>query len=218
MNESSHQNGAHRRGITIGVITAVVIGIAVAVSLIGGKTSQPGGEYSGPPPATAAGGKDWEVVLHTSAGALELSLDGAAAPQAVANMLFLAEEGFFDGTQCHRLLPTALLQCGDPTASGTGGPGYSFGPIENAPADDIYEAGVVAMARVGGDGESMGSQFFLVFDNILLPSDQAGGYSIMGSITSGLELLQDIGNAGTVDGSTDGSPLTRVIIESVEVK
>lgn len=216
--DSGRSTPAGRRAWTIGALAAVIVGIGVAVSLIGGGNSPAAGDSPTPPPAADAQGRTWEAVLHTSVGEIGLSLDGAAAPQAVASFIHLAEEGFFDGTECHRLLPDSLLQCGDPSGTGTGGPGYQFGPIENAPADDLYPAGAVAMARIGGDGESMGSQFFLVFDDVVLPSDQAGGYSVMGATTSGLELLHDIGEAGTVDGSMDGSPLTRVIIESVEVK
>lgn len=215
--ERGRSASSRRRTWTIAAAAAVIAGIAVAISLIGGGSTPATGDGSTPPAPSIAQGKTWEAVLHTSVGDINLSLDGAAAPQAVASFIHLADEGFFDGTECHRLLPDSLLQCGDPTGTGTGGPNYQFGPIENAPADDLYPAGAVAMARVGGDGESMGSQFFLVFDDVMLPSDQAGGYSVMGSTTSGLELLHDIGEAGTVDGSMDGRPLTRVIIESVEV-
>lgn len=173
--------------------------------------------FDHPPPAASAAGQTWSLTLTTSAGEVQTSLDGAAAPQATSSFVFLADEGFFDGTECHRLLPGSLLQCGDPTGTGTGGPGYQFGPIENAPEAGEYPAGTVAMARVAADGASMGSQFFLVFHDVSLPPDSAGGYTVMGSVTSGLELLQNIAEAGTVDGSMDGRPLTRVIIESVEV-
>src|SRR5699024_3762201 len=100
-------------------------------------------------------------------------------------------------------LPDSLLQCGDPTATGTGGPGYTFGPIENAPSDDQYAAGTVAMARQANDADSMGSQFFLVFSDTTLPSDSAGGYTVFGHITSGLQILKEIGQTGTADGSRD---------------
>src|SRR5699024_12416656 len=112
----------------------------------------------------------------------------------------LAGDGFFQGTACHRLLPDSLLQCGDPTATGTGGPGYTFGPIENAPPDDKYPAGTIAMARQANDAESMGSQFFLVFFDTTLPSDSAGGYTVFGHITFGLLFLKEIGNTGTATG------------------
>ena len=111
-----------------------------------------------------------------------------------------------------------MLQCGDPTGTGTGDPGYSFGPIENAPSDDVYPAGTVAMARQGGDGESMGSQFFLVYEDSTIPSDAAGGYTVFGTITSGLDVVQAVADAGTQEGSGDGSPATPVTIEGVETQ
>ncbi|OLT53042.1 peptidylprolyl isomerase [Cellulosimicrobium sp. CUA-896] len=177
------------------------------------------GQYTLPPPS-AAEGREWTSTVTTSAGDLTLSLDGAAAPQAVASFVALADAGYFDDTRCHRLTTSGIfvLQCGDPTATGTGGPGYGFGPIENAPADDVYPAGTVAMARQGGDAESMGSQFFLVYEDSTIPSDAAGGYTVFGTITSGLDVVQAVADAGTVDGSGDGSPATPVTIEGVETQ
>ena len=132
----------------------------------------------------------------------------------------LAESGYFDGTSCHRLTTSGIyvLQCGDPTGTGTGDPGYKFGPVENAPTDDVYPAGTVAMARQGGDGDSMGSQFFLVYEDSTIPSDAAGGYTVFGTITSGLDVVQAVADAGTQDGSGDGSPATPVTIEGVETQ
>lgn len=175
-------------------------------------------QFEAAPPATDSLGQDWNVTVTTSIGDITMVLHGADAPQAVANFVFLAQEGFYDGTACHRLLPASLLQCGDPTATGTGGPGYTWGPIENAPEDDVYPAGTVAMARGAEDGASMGSQFFLVFADVPLPSDGAGGYSVFGEITGGLEILQQIGAMGTADGSADGRPAVDVIITGVEVE
>lgn len=172
--------------------------------------------YEAPPPATDSLNQDWNVTISTNVGDITMVLHGAEAPQAVANFVFLAQNGFYDGTACHRLLPDSLLQCGDPTATGQGDPGYSWGPIENAPDDDVYPAGTVAMARQQDNGESMGSQFFLVFADVPLPSDSAGGYSVFGEITGGLDILQDIGAGGT--GADGVRPATDVIITGVEVE
>ncbi len=215
----------------VGVVAAlVVIGVAVWWALSAAQTpgTDAGGDETAPsasgehtlPPASAAEGRDWTSTLTTSAGDLTLTLDGAAAPQAVASFVSLAESGYFDGTSCHRLTTSGIyvLQCGDPTGTGTGDPGYSFGPIENAPSDDVYPAGTVAMARQGGNAESMGSQFFLVYEDSTIPSDAAGGYTVFGTITSGLDVVQAVADAGTQDGSGDGSPATPVTIEGVETQ
>lgn len=233
-----------RRERTVVAIVTVLAFAAVSVTAVAlnGRTEQPGDagtsptdtvttppeaaplpttdpeQYQEAPPASDSLDRDWDVTLATTAGDVTMVLHGAEAPQAVANFVFLAQNGFYDGTACHRLLPDSLLQCGDPTASGSGGPGYAWGPIENAPEDDVYPAGTLAMARQGGDGESMGSQFFLVFADVPLPSDAAGGYSVFGEITGGLDILQQIGASGTLDGSPDGRPATDVIITGVEVE
>jgi peptidyl-prolyl cis-trans isomerase B (cyclophilin B) len=217
----------------VGVVVAlVVIGVAVwwALSATQAPGTDAGGDGDGTassasgehtlPPASAAEGRDWTSTLTTSAGDLTLTLDGAAAPQAVASFVSLAESGYFDGTSCHRLTTSGIyvLQCGDPTGTGTGGPGYSFGPVENPPSDGVYPAGTVAMARQGGNAESMGSQFFLVYEDSTIPSDAAGGYTVFGTITSGLDVVQAVADAGTQDGSGDGSPATPVTIEGVETQ
>ncbi|MEG3615140.1 MULTISPECIES: peptidylprolyl isomerase [Isoptericola] len=187
----------------------------------GATEARDGGEV--PDPAVAED-RAWTASVDLCVdGATEtvgLELVGAEAPQAVASFVSLAQQGYFDGTQCHRLTTQGIhvLQCGDPTATGTGGPGYSFGPVENAPADDVYPAGTLAMARRGGDAASMGSQFFLVYEDSTIPSDAAGGYTVFGTVTSGLDTIQAVADAGTADGAGDGSPASPVIIEGVETQ
>jgi len=155
-----------------------------------------------------------------TAGTLQVELDGAAAPQAVASFVYLAQTGFFDGLTCHRLVDAeqfAVLQCGDPEGNGMGGPEYRFGPIENAPADDFYPAGTIAMARGSGDGASMGSQFFIVFADTVIPSDAAGGYTVFGHITSGLDVVQQIAATGILPDS-ESTPASPVTIQKVETQ
>lgn len=173
--------------------------------------------YDAPPPPSDAQGRTWTATIRMSLGDLTLELDGAAAPQAVASFLMLARDGYFDGTTCHRLVPGRLIQCGDPTATGFGGPGYTFGPIENAPENMIYPAGTLAMARGADDGASQGSQFFLVLDEIEQPNDSEGGYTVFGRITGGLDALLAGTATGTVDGGPDGPPATPVTIEGVVI-
>jgi len=150
------------------------------------------------------------------AGTLQIELDGQAAPQAVASFVFLTQAGFFNGLTCHRLATAiSVLQCGDPEGTGGGGPGYSFGPVENAPEGDLYPAGTIAMARQSGNGESMGSQFFILYDDAMIPSDEAGGYTVFGHVTSGLEVVQMIAATGTVGQEMPASPVT---IQKVETQ
>lgn len=171
------------------------------------------------PPVVPEDARTWDVTLETSAGVLRLELDGTAAPQAVTNFVTLAQDGFFDDTQCHRLTVEGIyvLQCGDPTGTGTGGPGYTWGPIENAPTDNMYPAGTVAMARVGGDAESMGSQFFLVYADSFIPSDSAGGYTVFGQVTGGMDVLEKVAEAGIAPDAAP-RPAVEVTIERVETK
>lgn len=188
-----------------------------SVSATPEPTSEPTSSALVPSPDLAEG-RTWTGTITTNRGEIAIELDGAAAPQAVANFVSLAKDGYFDSTQCHRLVTSGIhvLQCGDPDATGMGGPGYDWGPIENAPADDVYPAGTIAMARVGKDAFSMGSQFFLVYEESQIPSDSAGGYTVFGRITSGLDVVQAIADEG--NGADGVAPASEVIIEGVQVQ
>lgn len=208
-----------RTWVAVGAVAGVVL-LAVVVALVLGRTDGSAEPQSREvPDPSVAQDRTWSAQLATSAGDLTLELDGQAAPQAVASFVTLAQDGFFDGTRCHRLTTEGIyvLQCGDPTGTGTGGPGYTFGPVENAPEDDVYPAGTVAMARVTGDPESMGSQFFLVHADSTIPSDAAGGYTVLGRVTEGMDVLEAVADAGIAEG-TEQTPATDVIIEGVELQ
>lgn len=172
------------------------------------------------PSPDLAQGKSWDAEMIIGGVPLQLTLDAAVAPQAVSNFLTLAGRNFYNELSCHRLTTSGIyvLQCGDPNGDGTGGPGYTWGPIENDPADGKYGEGYLAMARRGNDGASMGSQFFIVYKESNIPSDTAGGYSVFGKITGGLEGLAEIISAGTKDGSGDGAPATDVKIGQIAIK
>lgn len=221
-----------RRSLAVvaGVLALLLVAGAVAAAVWGGAedpaapaaaapsaSAEP--EGTAPDPALAEG-RTWTAQVATSAGPVALELDGAAAPAAVASFVTLAQQGYFDGTQCHRLVTEGIyvLQCGDPTATGTGGPGYSFGPVENDPEGDLYPAGTLAMARRGGDGSSMGSQFFIVYQDSTIPSDAAGGYTVFGRVTSGLEVVEAVADGGVAGGATDGAPATPISLEQVSVQ
>lgn len=185
-------------------------------------TPVPTGENTGDVPSSdIAEGRDWTGTLTIGSDPLGMMLTGGAAPQAVSSFISLSRSGFYDGLSCHRLTTEGLyvLQCGDPNGDGTGGPGYSYGPVENAPADGVYPAGAIAMARQGGNGYSQGSQFFVVYQDTSLPADAAGGYTVIGRITSGLDaLVNDVVAKGTADGSGDGTPAEPVSIASVTLQ
>ena len=172
------------------------------------------------PDIALAESRVWTGSMNVGEATLELELDGVNAPQAVANFVSLSQSGFYEGVSCHRLVTDGIyvLQCGDPDGTGGGGPGYTFGPIENAPADDSYVTGSLAMARVGGDGNSMGSQFFIVYQDSRIPSDDVGGYTIFGKITSGLDGLEPVISAGVEGGATDGPPALETLLSAIELR
>jgi peptidyl-prolyl cis-trans isomerase B (cyclophilin B) len=165
---------------------------------------------AGLPPATPAAATTATLTVAAKPVSVELLPD--AAPCTVGSFAHLAANGYFDATMCHRLTTAEtlkVLQCGDPTGSGSGGPGYQFG-IENTEGA-TYPAGTVAMAHGAGDPGSNGSQFFVVYGDSQLPPE----YTVFGRVTEGLDVITDIAAAGTADGSTDGAPKTPVMLDEV---
>lgn len=166
------------------------------------------------------------LTLATSAGNIQVSLEPEQAPCAVNNLVSLAAQGYFDDTECHRLTTEGyfVLQCGDPTGTGSGGPGYSFADelVDNDPrlqpcgdAFCTYNAGIVAMANAGPD--TNGSQFFLVYGASQFPPD----YTVLGTMdAAGLKVLKDIAAGGATATNParpgDGRPNQPVTITSVE--
>jgi cyclophilin family peptidyl-prolyl cis-trans isomerase len=142
-----------------------------------------------------------KLTLATTQGAVVITLDRAKAPCAVQSLGYLASKRFYDGSPCHRMSTSAslsMLQCGDPSGTGQGGPTYNL--RQEVAKTARYAKGVVAMANTG-QPNSTGSQLFLIFaDSQLSPS-----YSIVGTVTAGMDVLEKIGAAGD-DGSFDPSP------------
>jgi len=165
--------------------------------------------------------REWTGELVLRDATLDITLDGASAPQAVANFVDLNSRGYFDDSACHRLTTEGLfvVQCGDPLGLGIGNPGYTFGPLENTPEDGVYPAGTLAMARASNDASSMGSQFFIVYEDSEIPDDIVGGYTVFGQVTNGLDVfIKTYVEPGTADGSTDGQPSIPVFIESITIR
>ncbi len=172
----------------------------------------PGGvrEVDAPPADPASGTVD--VVMTTSAGEIPITLDADNAPCTVGSFLSLAEQGYFDETSCHRLTTQGIfvLQCGDPSATGRGGPGYSY--ADELDGSETYPAGTVAMANAGPN--TNGSQFFLVFADTELPPS----YTVFGQMdAAGIEAVKAVAMDGVAGGGPDGTPATEVTIESVLV-
>ena len=202
---------------TLAAVAAVTLS---SLALFTYASVGPGAPPQAPNPSLSEN-REWSGVLDMDTVSLGITLDGQQAPQATANFVSLAAEGFFETTTCHRLTTEGLfvLQCGDPTRLGFGGPGYTFGPIENDPADGVYPAGTLAMARSANNAESMGSQFFIVYQDSVIPSDLAGGYTVFGKVTSGLDqFVETFVAPGTIDGSTDGQPATNAPITSITIR
>ena len=175
-----------------------------------------GKQWKAAPAMTVDTAANYSATLKTSCGDIGLKLDARNAPHTVNSFVFLAQQKYFDHTKCHRLTTSGIyvLQCGDPTGTGSGTPGYSI-PDENLKAAAIqggtYPAGTVAMANSGPN--TNGSQFFLVYqDSKLSPA-----YTPFGTISSGLDLLRHIAEDGTSAPGGDGAPKDNVVINSVPV-
>lgn len=172
------------------------------------KAAETPGEAVEPPPATP-GELPAQAELVTSAGTMTIALNAEAAPCAVNSFASLAEQGYFDGSSCHRLTTQGLfsLQCGDPTGTGKGGPGYAFG--SETTGEETYPRGTVAMAPFAPDDN--GSQFFLIYQD----SELAPKYTILGTLDDeGLQALDAVAEAGTTTGDVDGEPRSAVTIDS----
>jgi peptidyl-prolyl cis-trans isomerase B (cyclophilin B) len=165
------------------------------------------------PPLTIDKSKSYTMTLTTSCGVIEAELFDDKAPRTVNSFAFLAKADFFDGTRCHRSSDQGLVivQCGDPTASGSGGPGYEFADENLAGA--TYPAGTLAMANSGPN--TNGSQFFLVAEDAQLGPQ----YTPWGRITKGLDVLKKLVAIGN-DGSSPaggGAPLKEIYIEDLAI-
>ena len=152
--------------------------------------------------------KTWTLTFDTNCGTFVVTLDPASAPATTASLVALAEDGFFDDTVFHRIVPGFVIQGGDPTQSGNGGPGYST--VDVPPAGAAYTKGVVAMAKTAAEPPgTAGSQFFVVTgDDVGLPPE----YAVVGKVTEGLDVVGLIGTLG--DPATE-QPLATIVVRSV---
>lgn len=159
------------------------------------------------PPMCIDEAKTYTAVMTTDVGDVTFALDAKKAPRTVNNFVVLSRYGYYDGVPFHRVIPGFMIQGGDPTGQGNGGPGYEF--EDELPAAGEYEIGSLAMANAGPD--TNGSQFFVVTGDsgVALPPD----YSLFGKVTSGMETVREIEE----DGSPDGSPGEQHTIDSITI-
>ncbi len=151
--------------------------------------------------------KKYAATLHTNKGDIEVDLLPQEAPKTVNNFVFLSREGFYKNVKFHRIIKGFMIQGGDPTGTGMGGPGYSF---EDEPVKRDYKRGTLAMANAGPN--TNGSQFFIMHADVPLPKN----YTIFGQVSTGLEAVDAIANVRTV-GPERSTPTEDVRISSVDI-
>lgn len=167
-------------------------------------------QWGAPPKMALEAGKSYTATLDTSLGAITVDLLTEVAPKTVNNFIFLAAQGFYDGVVFHRVIKGFMIQGGDPTGTGSGGPGYRF---EDERVTTPYKLGTLAMANAGPN--TNGSQFFIVqgSSGTQLPPQ----YTIFGQVTSGMDVVNKIAEV-PVGGPQNSSPRTPVVINSVTVQ
>jgi cyclophilin family peptidyl-prolyl cis-trans isomerase len=155
-------------------------------------------------------GKQYRLVVKTNKGAFTIALDTKTSPCTTASIVQLANKGFFNGTIFHRIVPGFVIQGGDPTGTGTGGPGYKT--VDTPPETARYTRGVVAMAKTTDEAPgTSGSQFFVVTgSDVGLPPD----YAILGKVVDGLDVVERIGKLG----DANEQPTERVEIQTATVQ
>lgn len=161
--------------------------------------------YSSPPALTIDPKKKYTATIETTAGAMTAEFFPGDAPNTVNNFVFLAREGYYEDVIFHRVIPGFMIQGGDPTGSGSGGPGYKF---KDEPVSKKYTRGTLAMANAGKD--TNGSQFFIMHADYALPPS----YTIFGHLTSGEDVLDTIATApkGAQDRPKEPVKMTKVTI------
>jgi len=170
-------------------------------------------QYKSAPKFAIEGGKSYRAKFETSLGNFEAELYSDTAPTTVNNFVFLAGEGFYDGVIFHRVIPGFMAQGGDPTGTGTGGPGYKFAD-EDIPAHRNYEKGTLAMANSGRN--TNGSQFFICFEELTKRGMLPKSYNIFGKVTSGMDVVDSMAKVRMNPGDRPAQDitLTKVTIES----
>jgi cyclophilin family peptidyl-prolyl cis-trans isomerase len=167
-------------------------------------------EWKSPPAMQLEDGTSYSAVLHTNKGDITVELFASETPKTVNNFVFLASEGYFTNVPFHRVIKGFMIQGGDPTGTGRGGPGYRF---EDEPVTRDYLRGTLAMANAGPN--TNGSQFFIMHADYPLPKN----YTIFGKVTEGIDVVDAIANVPTRPGGGGerSTPTEAVTLESVDI-
>ena len=199
-----------------------VLGLSILLSMgCGGEEATPTPQemeapnvkqYSQPPPMTLVPTQDYKAIMNTNKGTMTIRLLALEAPLAVNNFVFLAREGYYDNAPFHRIIKDFMIQTGDPTGTGSGGPGYTF---EDEPVTRSYARGTLAMANTGPN--TNGSQFFIMHK---AKFDMPKQFTIFGTVILGIKVVDAIAET-PVTASASGEiskPIEDVIIESIEIQ
>jgi cyclophilin family peptidyl-prolyl cis-trans isomerase len=192
--------------------------LLAAVLLAGGCGSGGSRTWNSPPPMKIDPKKTYEAVFDTSKGSFTVSLFADTAPITVNNFVFLAKEGFYNDVKFHRIIKPFMIQTGDPTGTGTGGPGYNIQDELKTPYR--YEPGIVAMANTGQPNTG-GSQFFICTGEQCSALNQMPNYSIFGKVSSGMDTVQAIASTPVKPNPATGElsvPQEDVKIKKITIK
>lgn len=208
--------------VALGVIGAVLAVVVAVVLLTGGEdeVAEPvtpvtkDVQLDKPEPGSVVEkGESARVVMETTEGDFTIELDTKNWPLTANSFAYLTLQGFYDGLGFHRIVPDFVIQGGDPTGSGSGGPGYDL--VEKPPAGTTYPVGTVAMAKTGAEAPgTSGSQFFVVTGSqgaTLTPD-----YAIAGTVVEGMDVVEAIGGLGS--GDPQGTPTEQVVIEKATLE
>lgn len=208
-----------RSAVVVALLALLVAGVSVGSTTAATHTTgcpkvkkpKPRTETRKKPKTKLDTHKTWTATLKTSCGSFTIRLDVKDSPHTTASFVSLARSHYFDNTIFHRVVPGFVIQGGDPTATGTGGPGYST--VDKPPSTAKYTLGTVAMAKTGTDPPgTSGSQFFVVTgDASFLTPD----YALLGKVTKGMTVVQKIGKLG--QRTEAGTPTRIVVIRSVTI-
>jgi cyclophilin family peptidyl-prolyl cis-trans isomerase len=202
------------------IMTIILLGVTLfAIGCAGQQTSQPAASsgaktFAGPPDMKIDIKKKYTAVVDTTLGSFKIGLFPLETPKTVNNFVFLSREGFYNGVIFHRIIQTFMVQTGDPTGTGSGGPGYRF--ADELPPKHKYDLGIVAMANAGPN--TNGSQFFICTGSNSRSLDNYPNYTQFGQVIEGLDVVQKIAAVPvTSNGQEVSKPTNPPIIKSITI-